>query len=183
MTHKDLVRRAVSWLKNNQGCTIVINELSSSHVSEQPDAIGFKGGMSILIECKSSRADFFADSKKHFRKYGGDGMGNTRYYMAPVRMIGVNELPSMWGLLEVYESQIRVKHKGEFFDETNKTGEVALLTSVIRRLEISTAVFVRYEDEAQPAGEPASITCPECGEPDPMLHCEGCGHNFNRKEA
>ena len=142
MTHKELVKRAVSWLKINQRCTIVINELSSSHVSEQADAIGFKGGMSILVECKCSRADFFADSKKHFRKYGGDGMGNIRYYMTSVRMIKVNELPPMWGLLEVYESQIRIKHRAEFFDEINKTGEVALLTSVIRRLEISTAVFV-----------------------------------------
>ncbi|MBE9581027.1 MAG: hypothetical protein IMF18_05350 [Proteobacteria bacterium] len=62
-------------------------------------------------------------------------------------MIDVSELPPMWGLLEVYESQIRIKHKGEFFEEANKTGEVALLTSVIRRLEISTAVFVRHEEE------------------------------------
>jgi len=37
-------------------------------------------------------------------------------------------------------------------------------------------------DAAQPAVEPASVTCPECGEPDPMLHCEGCGHNFNRDD-
>ena len=147
MNHKDLVKRAVGWLKNNQGCTIVINELTTSYVSEQADAIGFKGGTSILIECKCSRSDFFADSKKYFRKESEFGMGNTRYYMAPVRMISVNELPPRWGLLEVYESQIRIKHRGEFFDEVNKTGEVALLTSVIRRLEISTAVFVRYEGE------------------------------------
>ena len=146
MDHKELVKRAVGWLKNNQRCTIVINELSSLYVSERPDALGFKGGMSILVECKCSRADFHRDSKKEFRKELQYGMGNIRYYMAPVRMIGVHELPPMWGLLEVYESQIRIKHKAEFFDETNKTGEVALLTSIIRRLEISTAVFVRYED-------------------------------------
>ncbi len=149
MEHKELVRRAVGWLKNNQRCTIVVNELKCSNVSEEPDAIGFKGGMSILIECKCSRSDFLRDGKKHFRQEMEYGMGNTRYYMAPVRMIDVRELPPMWGLLEVYESQIRIKHKGEFFDETNKTGEVALLTSIIRRLEISTAVFVRYEDDNQ----------------------------------
>ena len=145
--HKKLVKRAVGWLKNNQRCTIVINELSSSHVTERPDAIGFKGGMSILIECKCSRADFRRDSKKHFRQELIYGMGNTKYYMAPVRMININELPPAWGLLEVYDSQIRIKHKGEFFEEVNKTGEVALLTSVIRRLEISTAVFVRHEED------------------------------------
>ena len=149
MNHKELVRRAVAWLKNNQRCTIVINELTSSCVSERPDALGFKGGISTLIECKCSRADFHRDSKKNFRTEFEDGMGNIRYYMAPVRMIDVSELPPMWGLLEVYESRIRIKRRGEFFDETNKTGEVALLTSVIRRLEISTAVFVRYEDDNQ----------------------------------
>jgi len=30
---------------------------------------------------------------------------------------------------------------------------------------------------AQPAGP---IPCPECGEPDPVLHCEQCGHKFNK---
>jgi len=147
VNHKELAKRAVGWLKNNQKCMVVINELTSTHVSERPDAIGFKGGMSILIECKCSRADFLRDKKKHFRRDLEDGMGNMRYYMAPVRMIRVDELPPMWGLLEVYDSTIRIKQKGEFFCETNKTGEVALLTSVIRRLEISTAVFVRYEDD------------------------------------
>ena len=32
---------------------------------------------------------------------------------------------------------------------------------------------------AQP---PASITCPECGEPEPVMQCEKCGHNFNRSD-
>jgi hypothetical protein len=150
MTHKDLVKNAVSWLKNNQRCTIVINELRSTYVSECPDAIGFKGGISILVECKASRADFLSDSKKYFRNYSDYGMGNFRYYMAPVRLIKTEELPPNWGLIEVYESQSRVKHKPEMFEEANKQGEVAMLTSVIRRLEISTAVFVRYEDDNQP---------------------------------
>ena len=150
MDHKELVKRAVVWLKNNQRCTIVINELTTSYVSERPDALGFKGGMSTLIECKASRADFHRDSKKLFRQEFAFGMGNTRYYMAPVRMIGVHELPPGWGLLEVYESQIRIKHRAGLLEEVNKTGEVALLTSVIRRLEISTAVFVRYEGESVP---------------------------------
>ena len=32
---------------------------------------------------------------------------------------------------------------------------------------------------AQPAVEPTSPTCLKCGEPEPVLHCEKCGHNFN----
>lgn len=141
INHAELVKRAVAWLKYNQRCTIVGNELSTI-ISETPDVLGFKGGFSTLIECKASRSDFFADSKKQFRRTPGEGMGNTRYYMAPVRLIEPHELPPMWGLLEVYESRIRVKHKGELFEDVNKTGEVAFLTSIIRRLEISTAVFV-----------------------------------------
>ncbi len=149
MNHKDLVKKAVIWLKNRQGCTIVINELRTSYLTECPDAIGFKGGFSTLIECKCSKADFLADSKKYFRRDSDFGIGNMRYYMAPVRLITPEELPPKWGLLEMYESsyQVRVKHKPEMFEGegVNKTGEVAFLSSVIRRLEISTAVFVVHE--------------------------------------
>ena len=35
---------------------------------------------------------------------------------------------------------------------------------------------------AQPAGEPISTTCPECGESEPVMQCEKCGHNFNRED-
>lgn len=147
MTHAELVKRAVKWLKYSYRCTIVINELRSSNVTESPDAIGFGGGISTLIECKCSRADFLRDGKKSFRKDPEFGMGNLRYYMAPAQLIKPSELPPMWGLLEVHESQVRIKHKAEFFDAeiVNKQGEVAFLTSVIRRLEISTAVFVIHE--------------------------------------
>jgi len=27
-----------------------------------------------------------------------------------------------------------------------------------------------------------TISCPECGEPDPVMHCESCGHNFNQED-
>jgi len=149
MNHTELVKRAVKWLKYSKRCTIVINELKSSYVTESPDAIGFNGGISTLIECKCSRADFFQDSKKFFRQESKFGMGNIRYYMTPPQLIKPSELPTMWGLLEVYEAQVRIKHEAEFFDAeiVNKQGEVAFLTSVIRRLEISTAVFVVRHDE------------------------------------
>lgn len=147
MNHRDLVKRAVAWLKHNQQYTIVINELGSSHTRETPDAIAFKGGFSILIECKASRSDFLADKKKFFRRDLEYGMGNKRYFMVPKGLVAPEEVPPMWGLLEVYEKQVRIKKHVEVFEvaDVNKTAEVALLTSVIRRLEISTAVFVRYE--------------------------------------
>ena len=145
MTHKDLVKKAIVWLKNNQRCTVVVSERGSAYVSEQPDGIGFKGGFSILVECKASRVDFLKDSKKHFRECAWAGMGQKRYYMTPKGLIKPDELPPNWGLIEVYERQCRIKHDAEVFEETNKHNEVAFLTSVIRRLEISATVFVQQE--------------------------------------
>ena len=72
--HTELVQRAFTYLQCSMGCSVVFKERSTS-VSECPDAIGFKGGFSYLIECKSSRADFLADKKKHFRKNTSEGMG------------------------------------------------------------------------------------------------------------
>ena len=55
-----------------------------------------------------------------------------------------DELPDGWGLLEVGEHQIR-EIKEATHKPANKRAEVKMLMSAIRRLEISTAVFVREE--------------------------------------
>lgn len=62
--HKVLVTLAVRWIKRR--CSIVFPEFSSA-AGEAPDAIGWKGGLSALIECKFSRADFLRDSKNRNR--------------------------------------------------------------------------------------------------------------------
>lgn len=149
MTHKELVQSTAKWLKNTYRsmlkCSIVIAELSTAN-SETPDVIGFRHGQSILIECKVSRSDFLADKKKHFRQAPEQGMGDERYFIAPKDKIKPHELPEHWGLFEIYSSgQIREKVKADRFKEVNKHAEVRMLQSVIRRLEISTAVFVQTE--------------------------------------
>jgi Holliday junction resolvase len=63
--HSDLVEIAEKWLLKR--CGFAFTELST-HAQEIPDAIGFKSGISILIECKTSRADFLADRKKALEK-------------------------------------------------------------------------------------------------------------------
>ena len=64
LTHKALVRRISNWLKYTKQMTVVMAELHTG-AGETPDVIAWKGAASsILIECKTSRADFFADSKK-----------------------------------------------------------------------------------------------------------------------
>jgi len=70
---------------------------------ERPDAIGWRSSHSILIECKTSRADFRVDASKPFRRDATRGMGSLRFFMAPVGIIRATELPAGWGLLEVGE--------------------------------------------------------------------------------
>jgi hypothetical protein len=67
MSHPDLIERSVKWLRGTMRCNPVFTGLASC--SEIPDAIGwtssyhFRG--SIVVECKTSRSDFYADRKKY----------------------------------------------------------------------------------------------------------------------
>jgi len=145
MTHTDLVLRAEKWLKTF-GCAVTLRELVAFTSSgEIPDAIGWKGGFSILVECKASRSDFLADRKKIFRQNPEMGIGSTRLYMCPPEIIKKEDLPDGWGLLWVHEKRVErvVAPKGNCFglDDGLKTfhdrsmqGEVALLLSALRRL-------------------------------------------------
>lgn len=144
LTHKEAVRRIVNWLRGSRGCGVVLAELSTQN-TETPDAIGFHGiGGSILVECKISRADFLADRNKVFRRDEELGMGDLRYFATPPRLLKAEDLPTNWGLLEIEPHRIR--EVVEAVDKTAcKRAEVKMLTSVIRRLELSTAVFVREE--------------------------------------
>lgn len=47
----------------SQRCRVAIAEPNCIVTNEQPDAIGFKGSYSILVEAKTSRADFWQTSK------------------------------------------------------------------------------------------------------------------------
>lgn len=75
LSHAELCTRAVRWLKNTAGCTVAISEMASV-AGETPDAIGWRHGVSILIEAKTSRADFRADRKKPWRQRPHIGMGD-----------------------------------------------------------------------------------------------------------
>lgn len=101
MTHAELVEIAARWLRTAAGCSVVMPEMSVvCRTGEIPDAIGFRGDHTILIECKTSRADFFADRAKSFRQMPERGMGALRFMLAPAGMIKVEELPAGWGLIE-----------------------------------------------------------------------------------
>jgi hypothetical protein len=155
MTHGELVDRAAKWLRNSaqipagyqcrgkdviakKACGVVLTEYASSGL-EHPDAIGWcnAGGTSILVECKSSRADFLADRRKSFRREQASdfALGNFRFYMAPLELLKVEEIPSKWGLLEVSGKRVLVSKMAERV-ESYARRELALLWSECRKIQI-----------------------------------------------
>lgn len=108
MTHEQLVARAVAWLRNARRCRVVVWE-RNTNCWEQPDALGWNAqGDSTLVECKASRADFFRDAAKPFRKNPTLGVGSYRFYMVASGLVAPNEVPDGWGLLECHGRAVRV---------------------------------------------------------------------------
>ena len=139
MTHAQLVRLAEQWLRKRYRCGIVLSEQSCAS-GETPDVIGWKGSCrSIVIECKISRADFFADREKPFRKRPEAGMGCERFYLGPQGMIKADELPAGWGLLECKGREISVAVRPRRQSQRTETGlmwEMNLLLASLRRVEV-----------------------------------------------
>ena len=139
MTHAQLVRLAEQWLRKRYRCGIVLSEQSCAS-GETPDVIGWKNSCrSVLIECKISRADFFADREKPWRRNPGNGMGCERFYLAPQGLIEKHELPKAWGLLECKGRDIMVAAKSSRQSQRTEAGfmwEMNLLLASLRRVEV-----------------------------------------------
>lgn len=107
LTHADLCQLAQAWLRRpmsrgGHACQVAVCESRTGWDGEVPDALGFRfqGGAedgTVVVECKTSRADFLADRKKPHRADGG--VGNWRYFLAPQGLIQPEELPDRWGLV------------------------------------------------------------------------------------
>jgi hypothetical protein len=118
MTHSELVERAARWLRKSRRCGVVLTNAGSI---ERPDAIGWHNGdppVSILVECKVSRADFRHDKLKPFRDpaWNDTAIGRFRYYLTPKGLVKPTELPARWGLLEVVGRGIRQSVKARRWD-------------------------------------------------------------------
>lgn len=139
-SHDELVARAVRWLLNTYGCQTAFSEFES-YTGEIPDALGWKpNGRSVLIECKTSRADFLADRKKPFRMDPGIGVGAERYFMAPAAMIMPEELPASWGLLEVKGNGVKVRvacaPRRDLRSDVARKYEMMMLLAALRRTQV-----------------------------------------------
>lgn len=148
ITHEALRKRAIKWL-TGKGCGVVLSEIVALG-SEIPDAIGWKyGSQSHLIECKVSRADFFANADKcHMRT--DSGVGQYRYFMTPPGLLRPDELPDGWGLLEVQDSYVRLVQTPTR-REPNREHETVMLVSALRR--IRSREFIILVPDAKPEEE------------------------------
>lgn len=141
-THRELCEIAERWLLGSQRCRVAIAEPNCIVTNEHPDAIGFKGFHSILVEAKTSRADFLADLKKPFRLRPQKGMGFYRYYICEPGIISEDDLPERWGLLHVLPGgRVRIIRYSRAFPEANYAAERSLLTACLyiqKPLKINT---------------------------------------------
>jgi len=148
MTHKELVEIGYRWLMKSVRCRFAFKELVT-YAAETSDVIGWKGGDSILIECKTSKADFLADKKKDFRLHSWMGVGNYRFYLTPAGLFNTMHIPKKWGWLEVSEKGKIIKKitpKGNIwtgfprFDEVNMISERFMLCSALGRIQNKTDI-------------------------------------------
>lgn len=111
-THGQIVDKAFEWAKGRH--IIVIKERVAGW-GEIPDVLGINLSDSTLIECKVSRADFYADKKK-LSRLNGNMLGTYRLYCCPKGLLKEEDLPEGWGLLEVYPSGY-IKLKKQIYRE------------------------------------------------------------------
>lgn len=151
MSHDELVKIGYKWCL--QKCGFAFKELKTIE-SEIPDVIGFRSEGTFLLEAKATRGDFLSDKNKWFRKNAWMGMGDWRFYIAPRGLISKEELPDMWGLIEVNKGRARVKYnpfgKGNIYTRwkrcaKNNDAERSLLYSVLRRIHLRGLMEVIYD--------------------------------------
>ncbi len=165
MTHEELRKEAVRWLTNTKHCGVVLSELRSAAL-ETPDAIGWKYGQSILVECKVSRSDFHANKDKPSVR-AGIGMGRQRYFLCPEGLIKVGDLDDLmesatgeltwdcsgYGLLWLCQSgRIAVKKEAPA-RATDHVGEIRMLVSALRRVKTREFLTIIQGQEDEPAKE------------------------------
>lgn len=153
MTHDELVTRGYKWLLGTAGCGFALTDGMKSTTHEEPDVIGWRDGVSVLVECKASRSDFLADKNKWHRQDPELGMGGHRYYLCPPGVIQPEDLPERWRLLWAYPGMVKrvVDAKGNChwgnppFPERNRDAEIRLMNTALRRMHLRGRLGEVYE--------------------------------------
>lgn len=134
MTHTELIEAAAKWAQRRR-YRVVLRDVRCNIVSEQPDVIAWKThGASVVVEAKTSRADFLRDRHKAWRRYPEEGMGYERYYAVESESI-LDGSVAGWGILVVNPGgRIRVAKKSGPFTKRNEAAERTLLVSAVARV-------------------------------------------------
>lgn len=134
MTHAELVAAAVKWLRGSQRCPIAFAEISTA-AGVIPDAIGWRWGQSVVVECKTSRADFRRDADKpHIQSQ--HPIGRKRWYFTPAGLLRVDEIPACWGLVEWSGKRATIRRDSPINEDNDWRAESLILMSAIRRHQI-----------------------------------------------
>lgn len=143
MTHADLVKKAARWLRRTH--PVVATEIAGGR--EEPDAIGFKGVSSTMVECKASLSDFYADKRKDYIR-----VGDYKYILCPKGMLSVEQIMKRpgWGLLWATGRGVR-EIASVCRTEKSWRREQGILVSCLRRLTPSGAdgVSVKFYEHIQ----------------------------------
>lgn len=146
--HYELCCEAAKWLrrkKNSERYTgrwkwvaVELNVVGT----ENTDVWGYSGDSTVVVEVKTSRADFLKDKNKWWRTDEARDywVGNYRYYLAPKGIIKEDELPENWGLLEWENGEI-TRVKSATYMKTNSTGELRIMSSILRRENFKDGIF------------------------------------------
>ena len=133
MKHDDLVDLAANWARARR-YSIVLQDVRSWATREQPDVIAWKNsGASLVLEVKTSRADFKHDAEKSFRRRADEGMGYARCFVVPAGLVALDELPKGWGLIELRGPRLVVVKKSAPFMNRDEHAERCLLILALRR--------------------------------------------------
>ena len=134
LMHKQLCEIGKLYLINSRQCNPVFIEKGSAKLSEFPDVIGWNSSECIVIECKTSMQDYYADLKKPHREEGG--LGNLRYYLVPEEMQNIDPCNG-WGLLVARHANVRPEMiRGKNSLEFKRTHEKEVLFMRSRIMEI-----------------------------------------------
>jgi len=126
--------------------------MHTTATQEIPDAVGFKSSHSICVEAKISRADYLVNRRKTHCLIPEMGVGQRRFIIIPRDLISVDEHRERYpeyGLATVHENGvIRLRHESSIF-ETNKSAEVGMLVSALRRVKTREFLTINVIGEGE----------------------------------